>query len=247
MPKFYIIIARKIFCPEFLGGTCPCPPVSYAYCLSGNPVNPTQCSMCCEWTMCHRLRRELALDIRDVGRGGDRSARNGKSWKDWRAANSSTWKLRPSSSDTLWRAASGQWKVGTRWVSNIDWSLQILNMHRPSVVVLLSVNTEYAGPLNAWPKNKQRLENGGLKLIGCYVYFWLSLWILVLHFFGHPFFWSSIFIPAFSGFPLLWPHVCYLSKGIVLFRVLVLIPFWHSLFLPINTCTYYCMAWCCIG
>jgi len=31
MPEFYIIIAQKIFSPEFYGGTCPLAPVSYAY------------------------------------------------------------------------------------------------------------------------------------------------------------------------------------------------------------------------
>jgi len=32
IPKFYIIIARKIFFFfRILGGTCPLPPVSYAY------------------------------------------------------------------------------------------------------------------------------------------------------------------------------------------------------------------------
>ena len=31
MPEFYIIIARKIFFPNFRGTRAPCSPVSYAY------------------------------------------------------------------------------------------------------------------------------------------------------------------------------------------------------------------------
>jgi len=31
MPEFYVIIARKIFFPNFRGARAPMPPVSYAY------------------------------------------------------------------------------------------------------------------------------------------------------------------------------------------------------------------------
>jgi len=42
MPEFYIIIARKIFFPNFTGARAPTPPVSYAYGFSsiGNQQQP---------------------------------------------------------------------------------------------------------------------------------------------------------------------------------------------------------------
>jgi len=77
--------------------------------------SPSVKTSCSGGSVVHCWCREAAVDSVDGGPGDARSPRSGRSWRDWRVDNSSTSSRRPSSVDTLWRVASGRWKVGTRW------------------------------------------------------------------------------------------------------------------------------------